>query len=90
MRRVDDTFRLHTLSCTILVLDAPTQLNIAIQQQILDGVVAVVKLSRSHQYSGRIPLLIFDRSGRPNDVRFNGMFIGPPMTMRLGSKRGRI
>lgn len=47
-------------------------LQAVIRRQILEGVIAVVELSRASQYTGKIPLQIFDRSGGADNVRYNG------------------
>ena len=43
-----------------------------VNRQILEGVPAIVKLYRSAQVTGKIPLQVFDRSRGPEDVRFDG------------------
>lgn len=43
-----------------------------IKRQILEGVQAVVKLFRTAQLSGKIPLQLFDRTGGIDNVRFEG------------------
>jgi len=47
-------------------------LNAAVQRQIIEGVLAVVRLARPNQFSRKIPLQLFDRSGGPDNLRFNG------------------
>lgn len=54
------------------MLSPRISLSAVVRRQIIEGVLAVVKLSRSHQYSGKIPLQVFDRSGGVDNVRFNG------------------
>ncbi|KAE9977581.1 hypothetical protein BLS_001290 [Venturia inaequalis] len=41
-----------------------------IKRQILEGVQAVVRLSRVHQLKGKIPLQVFDRRGGHHNVQF--------------------
>jgi hypothetical protein len=43
-----------------------------VKRQILEGVLAVVKLHRSSQMSGKIPLQLFDRTSGVENVRFEG------------------
>ena len=45
-----------------------------VKRQILEGVLAVVKLYRGAQNTGKIPLQLFDRSGGVDNVRFEGLF----------------
>lgn len=47
-------------------------LTAVIRRQIIEGVQAIVKLSRSNQYSGKIPLQVFNRTGGIDNVKFNG------------------
>lgn len=54
------------------MLPPRVSLSAVIERQINEGVLAVVKLSRNNQYSGKVPLQVFDRSGGANNVRFNG------------------
>jgi hypothetical protein len=41
---------------------------------MVEGVLAVVKVARNNQYSGKIPLQVFDRTGGADNVRPNGEF----------------
>ena len=43
-----------------------------IKRQILEGVQAVIKLYRTSQLTGKIPLQLFDRTGGADNVRFEG------------------
>ena len=47
-------------------------LDAIIKRQIVEGVQAVVKLTRTTQNSGKIPLQVFDRSGGASNVNFSG------------------
>lgn len=44
-----------------------------IKRQILEGVLAVVKIFRRSQVTGKIPLQVFNRSQGYNNVQFDGM-----------------
>lgn len=46
-------------------------LGAAVHRQYVEGVLAVVRLSRPNQFSRKIPLQIFDRSAGPSNVRFS-------------------
>ncbi|KAH1272579.1 hypothetical protein KXW98_003635 [Aspergillus fumigatus] len=68
---VENAFRNRGLRVDVLVLGPRIPLNAAVQRQIKEGVLAVVRLSRPNQFSRKIPLQVFDRSGGPDNVRFN-------------------
>lgn len=69
---MENSFRNRGLRVDVLVLGPRIPLNAAVQRQIMEGVLAVVRLSRPNQFSRKIPLQAFDRSGGPDNVRFNG------------------
>ncbi|MCJ1475138.1 hypothetical protein MMC13_003798 [Lambiella insularis] len=66
---IDNAFKARGLSCAVLVLPG-VSLEAVIKRQILEGVQAVVKLYRSAQFTGKIPLQLFDRTGGADNVRF--------------------
>ncbi|EAW09550.1 putative RNA-binding protein (Nab3) [Aspergillus clavatus NRRL 1] len=68
---VENSFRNRGLRVDVLVLGPRIPLNAAVQRQINEGVLAVVRLSRPNQFSRKIPLQLFDRSGGADNVRFN-------------------
>ena len=70
--RVERAFRDRGLRSDVLFLSPRIDLAAVINRQIIEGVLAIAKISRSSQYSGRIPLQVFDHSHGVNDVRFNG------------------
>jgi hypothetical protein len=69
---VENAFRNRGLRVDVLVLGPRIPLNAAVQRQISEGVLAVVRLARPNQFSRKIPLQVFDRSGGADNVRFNG------------------
>ena len=69
---VENSFRNRGLRVDLLVLGPRIPLNAAVQRQIIEGVLAVVRLSRPNQFSRKIPLQVFDRSGGPGNLHFNG------------------
>jgi len=69
---IENSFQSRGLRVDVLMLSPRISLSAVVRRQIIEGVLAVVKLSRSHQYSGKIPLQVFDRSGGVDNVRFNG------------------
>ncbi|RJE20116.1 rna-binding protein [Aspergillus sclerotialis] len=68
---VENSFRNRGLRVDVLVLGPRIPLNAAVQRQIVEGVLAVVRLSRPNQFSRKIPLQVFDRTAGPDKVRFN-------------------
>ncbi|KAI9754086.1 MAG: hypothetical protein M4579_004869 [Chaenotheca gracillima] len=54
-----------------MLLGPRLSLETAIQRQIVEGVQAVVRLSRRSQSNGKIPLRVFDRRAGENNVRFD-------------------
>lgn len=70
--RVENAFRDRGLRCDVLILSPRIRLSAVVRRQVMEGVLAIVRISRANQYSGKIPLQIFDRSGGMDNVRFNG------------------
>ncbi|KAL1964317.1 hypothetical protein VTN77DRAFT_7137 [Rasamsonia byssochlamydoides] len=68
---VESSFKNRGLRVDVLTLPPRVSLSATVQRQIDEGVLAIVKLSRSNQYSGKVPLQVFDRSGGVGNVRFN-------------------
>ncbi|KAL4888290.1 hypothetical protein BDV59DRAFT_196565 [Aspergillus ambiguus] len=68
---VENAFRSRGLRVDVLMLGPRIPLNAAVQRQIVEGVLAVVRLARPNQFSRKIPLQVFDRTGGPDNVRFN-------------------
>ncbi|KAE8352782.1 hypothetical protein BDV28DRAFT_120119 [Aspergillus coremiiformis] len=68
---VENAFRNRGLRVDVLVLGPRIALTAAVQRQINEGVLAVVRLARPNQFSRKIPLQVFDRSGGADTVRFN-------------------
>ena len=56
----------------MLVLGPRIPLGAAVHRQYVEGVLAVVRLSRSNQFSRKVPLQLFDRSAGLENVRFTG------------------
>lgn len=72
---VENAFRNRGLRVDVLVLGPRIPLGAAVHRQYVEGVLAVVRLSRPNQFSRKIPLQIFDRSAGPESVRFSGAFL---------------
>jgi hypothetical protein len=45
-----------------------------VRRQILEGVLAVVRLDTTGLTKGKVSVQIFDRRGGANNVQFNGMY----------------
>lgn len=71
--QVENAFRNRGLRVDVLVLGPRIPLGAAVHRQYVEGVLAVVRLSRPNQFSRKIPLQIFDRSAGQGNVRFSGM-----------------
>ncbi|PGH02930.1 hypothetical protein GX51_04386 [Blastomyces parvus] len=68
---IESSFRDRGLRTDVLILSPRISLAAVVRRQIIEGVFAIVKLSRSNQYSGKIPLQVFDRTGGIDNVKFN-------------------
>ncbi|KAJ5760405.1 hypothetical protein N7520_007561 [Penicillium odoratum] len=68
---VENAFRNRGLRVDVLVLGPRIPLGAAVHRQYVEGVLAVIRLSRPNQFSRKIPLQIFDRSPGQNNVRFS-------------------
>ncbi|KAM5484136.1 nuclear polyadenylated RNA-binding protein 3 [Microsporum canis] len=69
--RVENAFRDRGLRCDVLILSPRIRLSAVVRRQVMEGVLAIVRISKVNQYSGKIPLQIFDRTGGMGNVRFN-------------------
>ncbi|EEP82006.1 predicted protein [Uncinocarpus reesii 1704] len=72
VHHIETAFKDRGLQTDVLILSPRIGLQAVIRRQILEGVLAVVKLSKSNQYSCKIPLQVFDRGRGADNVRFNG------------------
>ncbi|KAI5284623.1 hypothetical protein KEM54_001188, partial [Ascosphaera aggregata] len=68
---IEKTFRERSLKTDVIFLSPRIKLSTVRHRQIVEGVLAISMLSRRHQYSGKIPLEVFDRSNGMNDIRWN-------------------
>ncbi len=71
---VEKGFRDRSLRTDVLLLPPRVNIQAAVRRQILEGVQAVIKLQRGSYYSGKIPLLVFDRTTGVDNVRYDGAF----------------
>lgn len=69
---VENAFRNRGLRVEVLVLGPRIPLGAAVHRQFIEGVLAVVRLSRPNQVSRKVPLQLFDRTAGLDNVRFLG------------------
>ncbi|KAF2121784.1 hypothetical protein BDV96DRAFT_482712 [Lophiotrema nucula] len=69
---VEETFRRQGLRIDVLVLSPRLSEDAVIQRQIVEGVLAIVKLNPATLAKSKVNLQVFDRSGGAN-VRFNDL-----------------
>ncbi|KAJ5582272.1 hypothetical protein N7535_000892 [Penicillium sp. DV-2018c] len=67
---VEHAFRNRGLRVDVLVLGPRIPLGAAVHRQFIEGVLAVVRLSRPNQISRKIHLQLFDRTAGLDNVRF--------------------
>lgn len=68
---VEQGFRAKGLTAQTTWLNPRLTLAAVVKRQIIEGVQAVVKLTRTMQYSTKIPLQVFDRTPGTTNVNFN-------------------
>lgn len=69
---IEQGFRSKALRVETILLNPRITLAAVVKRQIIEGVQAVVKLTRNSQYAGKVPLQVFDRAGGGTSVNFNG------------------
>lgn len=82
---IEKSFRDRSLRCEVMLLPPRLPLVAVVKRQILEGVPAVVKIYRSAQVTGKIPLQVFDRSRGTEDVRFEGLSLMMPHIQAHGN-----
>lgn len=68
---VEQAFRAKGLQASTIWLNQRLPLAAVIKRQIMEGVQAVVKLTRTAQNNSKIPLQVFDRTAGASNVNFN-------------------
>ncbi|KAF2738033.1 hypothetical protein EJ04DRAFT_574262 [Polyplosphaeria fusca] len=71
IRWVEDTFHQQGLGIDILILSQRLSEAAVVRRQILEGVLAIVKLNTTALAKGKISLQVFDRSRGADNVSFN-------------------
>lgn len=68
---VENDIRGRGLKTEVMFLSARLPVDVVIRRQIMEGVLAVVKLTHKAQQTSRIPLQVFDRTRGADNVRFD-------------------
>ncbi|KAF1838019.1 hypothetical protein BDW02DRAFT_68882 [Decorospora gaudefroyi] len=68
---VEDTFRSQNLRSNVLILSGRFPEPAVVRRQILEGVLAIVRLDTTGLSKGKVSVQIFDRRGGANNVQFN-------------------
>ncbi|KAL5354066.1 nuclear polyadenylated RNA-binding protein 3 [Pseudogymnoascus australis] len=68
---VENDIRGRGLKTEVMFLSARLPVDVVIRRQIMEGVLAVVKLTHKSQQTSRIPLQVFDRTRGADNVRFD-------------------
>ncbi|KNG47624.1 rna-binding protein [Stemphylium lycopersici] len=72
IRYVEDTFRSQNLRSNVLILSGRFPEPAVVRRQILEGVLAIVRLDTMGLTKGKVSVQIFDRRGEAHNVQFNG------------------
>ena len=68
---IQQSFRDRGLRCDVLQLPR-VSLGAVVKRQMVEGVQAVVKIYRTSQNAGKIPLQVFNRSLGMHNIQFDG------------------
>ncbi|KFZ06829.1 hypothetical protein V501_07036 [Pseudogymnoascus sp. VKM F-4519 (FW-2642)] len=68
---VEAEIRGRGLKSEVMFLSARLPVDVVVRRQIMEGVLAVVKLTHKAQQTSRIPLQVFDRTRGADNVRFD-------------------
>jgi hypothetical protein len=67
---VENAFKDRALRCDVLLLSPRLSEAAVIRRQVLEGVLAVVRLTRENQATGKLSLQLFDRREGADNVKF--------------------
>lgn len=70
---VEDEFRKALLRIDVLILSPRLSEAAVVRRQIVEGVLAIVKLNATSVAKSKINLQVFDRRGGTGSVQFNGI-----------------
>lgn len=79
---VDKGFKEQGIRTDTLFLSPRMTLAAVLRRQILEGVQAVMRLTRQSQLTGKVPLQIFDRRGGTGNVSFEGLSLSTILLQR--------
>ncbi|KAF2263522.1 hypothetical protein CC78DRAFT_581413 [Lojkania enalia] len=71
IRWVEDTFKQQGLRIDVLILSPRLSEAAVVRRQIVEGVLAIVRLSNTALAKGKVNLQVFDRRGGADNVQFN-------------------
>lgn len=80
---VEDAFRRQNLRSNVLVMSGRFPEPAVVRRQILEGVLAIVRIDTTGFHKGRVSVQIFDRKGSANNVQFNDYADLDPATAAL-------
>ena len=73
IRWVEDSFRQQGLRADVLILSPRLSETAVVRRQIVEGVLAIVKLNTETLAKAKLNLMVFDRRGGSGNIQFNGM-----------------
>jgi hypothetical protein len=72
IRYVEDTFRTQNLRVNVLIMSPRLSEAAVVRRQIIEGVMAIVRLDAGSLAKGKVNVQIFDRRLGAGNVQFNG------------------
>lgn len=72
IRYVEDTFRTQNLRVNVLIMSPRLSEAAVVRRQIIEGVLAIVRLDTGSLAQGKVNVQIFDRRLGAGNVQFNG------------------
>ncbi|KAF2630135.1 hypothetical protein BU25DRAFT_335868 [Macroventuria anomochaeta] len=71
IRYVEDTFRTQNLRINVLIMSPRLPEAAVVRRQIIEGVLAIVRLDAGSLAKGKVNVQVFDRRGGAGNVQFN-------------------
>lgn len=72
IRYVEDTFRAQNLRINVLIMSPRLPEAAVVRRQIIEGVLAIVRLDTGSLAKGKVNVQVFDRRGGAGNVQYNG------------------
>jgi hypothetical protein len=72
IRYVEDTFRSHNLRINVLIMSPRLSEPAVVRRQIIEGVLAIVRIDMAALSKSKVNVQIFDRRSGASNVQFNG------------------